>query len=73
MYLTIKLLQNIRTIDEGVSGSLDLTMMGELPGFGKVYHHPDGLANILCFHDQAEKKLVTFDEVNNEFVVKIKN
>jgi len=35
-----KLLQNIRTIDEGVSVSgvgisLDLTMMGDLLGFGK--------------------------------------
>ena len=57
----------------GVGGSLDLTMMGDLPGFGKVYYHPDCLANILCFHDLAEKKLVTFDGNNNEFVVNIKN
>jgi len=27
----------------------------------------------ILFHDLAEKKLVTFDEENNEFVVKIKN
>jgi len=31
------------------------------------------LANILCFHELAEKKLVTFDAENNEFVVNIKN
>ena len=72
-----KLLQNIRTIDEGVTvsgvgGSLDLTMMGELPGFGKVYYHPDCLANILCFHDLAEKKLVTFDAENMSSWLKLK-
>ena len=38
----------------------------------ELYYHPDCLANILCFHDLAEKKLVTFDAENNEFVVKIK-
>ena len=58
-----KLLKNIRSIDDGVSvsgvgGSLDLTMKGDLPGFGEVYYHPDCLANILCFHDLAEQKLV---------------
>ena len=71
-----KLLQNIRSIDDGVSvsgvgGSLDLTMKGDLPGFGEVYYHPDCLANILCFHDLAEQKLVRFDENKNMFIVNI--
>ena len=39
----------------------------------ELYYHPDCLANILCFHDLAEKKLVTFDANNNEFLVKIQN
>ena len=71
-----KLLQNIRSIDDGVSvsgvgGSLDLTMKGDLPGFGEVYYHPDCLPNILCFHDLAEQKLVRFDENKNMFIVNI--
>ena len=71
-----KLLKHIRSIDDevsvsGVGGSLDLTMKGDLPGFGEVYYHPDCLANILCFHDLAEQKLVRFDENKNIFIVNI--
>ena len=71
-----KLLKNIRSINDGVSvsgvgGSLDLTMKGDLPGFGEVYYHPDCLANILYFHDLAEQKLVKFDENQNIFIVNI--
>ena len=68
------LLSNIRQVEEGVTvngvgGSLDLNMVGDLPGFGTVYYHPSCVANILCFHDLAIKKLVRYDDENNKFIV----
>jgi len=54
------LITNIRTVSEkievfGIGGSLTVDMMGDLPGFGPVYFHPEAVANILCFYDLANK------------------
>ena len=55
----------------GVGGILEVDQIGELPGFGKVYYNPDCIANILCFHDLAQKNMISFDKKNNTFIVKI--
>ena len=55
----------------GVGGILEVDQIGELPGFGKVYYYPDCIANILCFHDLAQKNMISFDKKNNTFIVKI--
>ena len=45
-------------------------MVGNLPGFGIVWYHPYGIANILSMANINKKFLITFDRKNdNEFVV----
>ena len=45
-------------------------LIGDLPGYGTVWYHPDGIANILSLSKVKEKYRVTFDsDINNQFVV----
>ena len=45
-------------------------LVGELPGYGTVWFHPDGIANILSLARVKTKYRITFDsDENNEFVV----
>ena len=66
-YSTIKnLFRNTRKVKDeievvGIGRSLIVDILGDLPGFGPVYFHPDAVANILCFNDMAKKKQVNFD------------
>ena len=45
-------------------------MIGNLPGYGTIWYHPDGIPNILSLSKVKEKYRVTFDsDINNQFVV----
>ena len=45
-------------------------MMGTLPGYGPVWYHADGIANILSLSCVKEKCKVTFNsEEGNQFIV----
>ena len=45
-------------------------LVGELPGYGTVWFHPDGIANILSLARVKTKYQITFDsDENNEFIV----
>ena len=45
-------------------------LVGELPGYGTVWFHPDGIANILSLSRVKTKYRITFDsDMNNEFIV----
>ena len=45
-------------------------LVGELPGYGTVWFHPDGITNILSLSRVKTKYRITFDsDENNEFIV----
>ena len=45
-------------------------MIGDLPGYGTVWYHPNGIAHILSLSKVKEKYRVTFDsDKNNQFIV----
>ena len=45
-------------------------MEGDLPGYGTVWYHPSGIANILSLGRVWKRYRITFDsEVGNRFLV----
>jgi hypothetical protein len=70
-----KLLQNIRKSDTSMdihcnAGVTSTDMVGNLPGYGKVWYHPNGIANILSLARVKDEHQVTFDSAgDNKFVV----
>ena len=53
-------LKNIRVAEKSLhlytnAGKAVITMVGDLPGFGEVYYYPEGIANILSFHNVVKK------------------
>jgi hypothetical protein len=70
-----KLLQNIRKSDTSMdihcnAGVTSTDMAGDLPGYGKVWYHPNGIAKILSLARVKDKHRVTFDSAgDNKFVV----
>jgi hypothetical protein len=69
-----KMLKNIRETNKttnltGIGGKVAVTKVGDLPGYGEVYYHPTSPANILCFSDLNKKYKVTFNAIENKFVV----
>lgn len=69
------LLQNIRKQDVGMeihcnAGVTTTHYIAELPGYGTVWYHEDGIANILSLSKVKEKYRITYDSKNgNEFTV----
>jgi Reverse transcriptase (RNA-dependent DNA polymerase) len=70
------LLCNVRTVDTKMfihcnAGVATTTQMGDLPNYGAVWYHPDGIANILSLSRvRANGYHVTYDSDNgNQFVV----
>ena len=62
----------IRTIywatRSGVTASV--TKKGDLKGYGTIWYHPDGIANILSLNNLKKKYRVTFNsELEDGFVV----
>ena len=52
------------------SGSTTTDMEGDLPGYGTVWYHPSGIANILSLGRVRKRYRITFDsEVGNRFLV----
>jgi Zinc knuckle len=70
-----KLLRNVRRSKAGMeihcnAGKTTTHMIGELPGYGTVWYHPEGIANILSLSRVSKKYRVTFDSSNgNEFTI----
>ena len=51
-------------------GVAKTNLIGDLPGYGTVWYHPGGIANILSLSKVKEKYRVTFDsDKNNQFIV----
>ena len=70
-----RLLKNIRRAQKNMfihctAGVAKTNLVGDLPGYGTVWYHPDGIANILSLSKVKEKYRVTFDsDINNQFIV----
>ena len=75
VFLNRRLLKNIRRIGQYMyihctAGVTRTNLVGELPGYGTVWFHPDGIANILSLARVKTKYRITFNsDENNEFVV----
>ena len=75
VFVNRRLLKNIRRIDQYMyihctAGVTRTNLVGELPGYGTVWFHPDGIANILSLSRVKTKYWITFDSnENNEFIV----
>jgi len=48
------------------AGTVQVTMKGDLRGYGTVWYHPNGIANILSLNNVRKKYHVTFDSGNTE-------
>jgi len=58
------------------AGTTLVTMKSNLMGFGTIWYHPTGIANIFSLNNFREKYQVTFDSSNKEeqgFVVHKEN
>ena len=70
-----RLLKNIRQARTNMlihctAGVAKTNLIGDLPGYGTVWYHPNGIANILSLSKVKEKYRVTFDsDQNNQFIV----
>ena len=52
------------------AGVAKTNLVGDLPGYGTVWYHFDGIANILSLSKVKEKYRVTYDsDNNNQFIV----
>lgn len=70
-------LRNIRQADTpltivGVGGQITVSQVGDFGTFGKVYYHPDAVANILCFYDVAKAYKVWYDDEEDLFMIQNK-
>ena len=69
------LLKNIRRSKKDMfihctAGVAKTNLIGDLPRYGTVWYHPNGIANILSLSKVKEKYRVTFDsDINNQFIV----
>ena len=74
VFVNHRLLRNIRQIGQYMyihcTARLTRTnLVGELPGYGTVWFHPDGIANILSLSRVKTKYRITFDsDENNKFL-----
>ena len=70
-----RLLKNIRRAKKNMfihctAGVAKTNLVGDLPGYGTVWYHPNGIANILSLSRVKDKYRVTFDsDINNQFIV----
>ena len=70
-----RLLKNIRRAKTNMfihctAGVAKTNLIGDLPGYGTIWYHPNGIANILSLSKVKEKYRVTFDsDKNNQFIV----
>ena len=75
VFSNICLLKNTRRSDRSLeiftTGGRTITdFQGDLPGYGTVWFHPGGIANILSLSKVAEKYRVSYDSTGeNKFLV----
>lgn len=60
VFYNASLLQNIRVTPNSMdihcnAGIASTNLIGDLPGYGRVWYHPDGIANILSLARVKEK------------------
>jgi hypothetical protein len=75
-----RLLKNIRKADSFMdihcnTGVTSTNLIGDLPGYGEVWYHPNGIANILALAQVKDRHRVTFDSTDggNQFVIQHKS
>jgi hypothetical protein len=70
-----KLLRNIRQADSHMDihcnvGVTSTNLIGDLPGYGPVWYHPNGIAKIISLARMKDQHRVTFDSDNgNRFTI----
>ena len=70
-----RLLKKIRKSDRSLAifstgGRTTTNLQGDLPGYGTVWFHPGGIANILSLSKMADKYRVSYDITGeNKFLV----
>ncbi len=70
-----KLLTNIRRVKGYMqlstqAGSTTTNLVGDLPGYGTVWFHPNGIANIIALTNMKKHHRITYDShEGNEFTV----
>jgi hypothetical protein len=70
-----KLLTDIRQVPGHMelstqAGSTTTNLVGDLPGYGTVWFHPHGIANIIALANMKKKHAITYDSrKGNEFVI----
>ena len=70
-----KLLTNIRRVKGYMqlstqAGSTTTNLVGDLPGYGTVWFHPNGIANIIALTNMKKHHRITYDShEGNEFAV----
>jgi hypothetical protein len=76
LFYNSALLKNIRQVDAYMdihcnAGITSTNMVGDLPGYGKVWFHPNGIANILSLARVKEQGYhVTYNSNNgNKFLI----
>ena len=75
VFVNHRLLQNIRRIHQYMyihctAGVTRTNLVGDLPGYGTVWFHPDRITNILSLSRVKTKYRITFDsDTTNEFIV----
>ena len=70
-----RLLKNIRRAKTNMfihctAGVAKTNLIGDLPGYGTVWYHPNGIANILSLSKVKEKyRVIFYSDKNNQFIV----
>jgi len=71
VFCNAKMLTNVREAKRQLTlhcnaGTVLVTTKGDLRGYGTVWYHPNGIANILSLNNIHKKYRVTFDSGNTE-------
>ena len=71
MFYNGKLLRNIRKESYflkiySTGGVTETNLVGDLPGFGTVWYHPNGIANILSLSKVKKRYRVAYDSANGD-------
>jgi len=71
VFCNAKMLTNVQEAKRHLTlhcnaGTVQVTMKGDLQGYGTVWYHPSGIANILSLNNVCKKYHVTFDSGNTE-------
>ena len=73
VFYNVRLLRNIRKVNRTLdihcnAGVVSTDMVGYLPGYGTVWYHPTGIANILLLSRSSKIFTIKDDSANgNEF------